>query len=452
MKLSRALGLGGKDVVAFVGGGGKTTAMFRLAEELTAQGKRVVTTTTTRIFAAQILLAPKHIFVESAAQALRDARAAIRNAPHVLLVGATNEQGKAFGVEPALIDQLITIEEINAVLVEADGSRMRPFKAPAEHEPVIPTTTTLLVPVVGINIIDRPLDAAHVHRAERVAQIANISAGTILQNEHIARVLGDARGGLKDRPAHARVIPLVNQVENAEQLKNARAIAEQLLQNDKIDAVAIGAVKNAASPIAQLVSRVAAIILAAGGSTRMRGAVKQLLPWGDTTFVGNAIRAAKNSRTSEIVVVTGNRAEQVEREALASGADVVFNADWETGRASSIRAGIGALRANSRAAIFINADQPFLNARVLDTIVEKFFETGAPIVVPTYEGKTGSPVLFARELFQELCALQGEQGGHELLEKYRDLLVRVDIAERNAALDLDTPEEYEQAQRMQNEK
>ncbi len=456
MKLIDAFQIQNKEVVAFGGGGGKTTTMFRLADELVALGKRVVTTTTTRIFAAQIQLAPKHIFAESTEQAIRDTRSAICNSPHVLVIGASTDDGKAFGVEPTLIDGLIALDEVDVVLIEADGSRMRAFKAPAEHEPVIPASTTLLVPIVGMDVLGKTLTEENVHRAEIVSRLAEIPLGAILQNEHIARVLGDARGGLKNKPKNARVIPLLNKVENEMQLTNAQKIATQLLQNDAIDSVAIGAVKNLqatpfVAPISSLQSRVSAVILAAGGSTRMRGETKQLLKWGDTTVVGNAARVVEQARVNEMIVVTGNHADQVRAEISGTNASVVYNPAWVSGRASSIRVGIGGMYANSHAAIFINADQPFLTARVIDSILEKFFETRAPIVVPTYNGKTGSPVLFARELFAELCALQGEQGGRDLLQKYRAVLVRVEIEDPRAALDLNTPEQYADAQRMRED-
>ena len=475
MNLVEAFSIRDKEVVAFVGGGGKTTAMFRLAEELVAQGKRVVTTTTTRIFAAQIQLAPRHwrLATKDWRLEIEKIRALLRESPHLLVVGATSEDGKALGVEPALIDELIALDEIDVVLIEADGSRMRPFKAPAEHEPVIPNSTTLLVPVVGIDAVGKTLNNEYVHRAELVSKILNVPIGTILEKEHIARVLSDARGGLKNKTPNARVIPLINKVENVEQLQNARAIAKQLLQNDAIDAVAIGAVRRRSAessalenasyasdiqnptsnfqfPISNLVSRISAILLAAGGSTRMRGEVKQLLAWGDTTFVGNAVRVAQASRVNEIVVVTGSQANQVKRETSNTNARVVFNPDWATGRASSVRVGIKALSEKTSGAIFINADQPFLTARVIDTVIEKFFETRAPIVVPLYDGKAGSPVLFARELLSELNALQGEQGGRDVLENYREVLARVEIADTRAALDLDTPEEYAEAKRMRD--
>lgn len=448
MQLWRALNVQSKNVVAFVGGGGKTTAMFQLARELVAQNKRVVTTTTTRIFTAQIQLAPKHVLANDKAQMLRDVAVTLRDSPHVLVNGATVENGKTFGIPPEWVDELIALDKVDVVLVEADGSRMRAFKAPAEHEPVVPQSTTLLVPVVGADVLGKFLNEENVHRAGLVAQLAGIAQGTPLEVQHLARVLAHPRGGLKNRPAQARVIPLINKVETDEQQANALEIARQLLGHDDIQAVAIGAVKLSDAPISRLESRIAAVILAAGASARMRGESKQLLPWGDGTLVQNAVRVAQRARVSQVIVVTGSRADDVTGVLQGMNARIVFNPGWASGRASSIRTGILALPGNIAAAFFINADQPFLTFELLDQIAARYASTLAPIVVPTFEGQSGSPVLFARELFKELAALTGDAGGKVLLEKYRAQVRHVESANLRAALDVDTPEEYSAAREM----
>src|SRR5215831_16818513 len=130
------------EIVAVVGGGGKTTAMFRLAREATEAGGHAITTTTTRIFAAQIALAPAHV---AAAEATRErVVAALEAHRHVLVIGPSNaETGKADGVSLDLFRSLRDWCPGACILNEADGSRMRPFKAPAGHEPVIPGETTL---------------------------------------------------------------------------------------------------------------------------------------------------------------------------------------------------------------------------------------------------------------------------------------------------------------------
>ena len=76
--------------------------------------------------------------VDDAEQTIPEIVDALRAHPHILLVGATSEDGKAFGIDPTFVSELIALQDVDAVLVEADGSRMRPFKAPAEHEPVVP--------------------------------------------------------------------------------------------------------------------------------------------------------------------------------------------------------------------------------------------------------------------------------------------------------------------------
>jgi molybdenum cofactor cytidylyltransferase len=168
VKLADALGVAGAEVVALVGGGGKTTAMFRLAREAVENGGRAITTTTTRIFAAQIALAPAH---SRAADATRESvSAALATYRHVLVIGPNDPgTGKADGVCLELFRSLRAWFPDACLVNEADGSRMRPFKAPAAREPVIPVETTLVVPVVGADVFGRTLDPDHVHRPELVS-------------------------------------------------------------------------------------------------------------------------------------------------------------------------------------------------------------------------------------------------------------------------------------------
>lgn len=246
MKLLQALKVAPGDVVAFVGGGGKTTAMFRLAAEIMESGQRVVTTTTTRIFAAQTRLAPVHV------QSLAGLQFALQTSPHVLLTGEVDPvEGKAFGVSPETIQNIksqIPNPQI-PILIEADGSRMRPFKAPAEHEPVIPDCVTLVVAVIGVEVIGKPLNERHVHRPELVA---DIYSGETVTPEMVAAVLSSPLGGRKNVPAGARFILLINKVESDEQLQTARAIAGLLLKASGVDGVVIGAVGREGEPVVEL--------------------------------------------------------------------------------------------------------------------------------------------------------------------------------------------------------
>ena len=444
MQLEQALRVRNHDVIAFVGAGGKSTAMLRLADELVAQGKRVIVTTTTRLFAAQALEASDRppLRYERSDDFLAHVRAALAIQPKILIVGEDVADGKVAGVPPAFIDELAASGAADAVLCEADGARMLPFKAPAAHEPVLAASTTLLVPVIGVTALGAPLDDVRVHRAEIVARLAGARPGAIVTPTIAARVLAHPEGGLKAKPRNARVVALVNQVEDEAQLDAARQLARLLLGYKQISAVAIGAAQHD-EPIRETHRRVAAIVLAAGGGTRMQGRVKQLLPWRGKTLIENAIELAASSRAVETLVVLGANAAQIRAAIRGAPARVVLNRDWETGHASSIRVALNALSREIDAAIFVNADQPFISAHVIDQIIQRYYETGAPIVVPRYAGQRGSPVLFNRAHFDELARLHGEQGGRELLSKDQAQIQLVEFADARLAMDIDTPEEYE---------
>ena len=253
MRLDDALHVSPGEVVAFVGGGGKTAAMFRLAREIVGRGERALTTTTTHIFAAQIAQAPAHVI---AADATRESvSAALATHRHVLVVGATDAgSGRAGGVSLDLFRHLRAWFPDVCLLNEADGSRMRPFKAPAAHEPVIPKETTLVVAVVGADVFGRPLDAEHVHRPELVSALSGAPMGARITPAIVARVLAHPDGGRKGVPAGARVVVLINKVETLPDRKPARDTAERLLREPAVHAVLLAGVRGE-DPVLEVCSR-----------------------------------------------------------------------------------------------------------------------------------------------------------------------------------------------------
>jgi len=253
MTLADALRMRADEVVALVGGGGKTTAMFRLAREVVDGGGRVITTTTTRIFGAQIALAPTHI---PAADLTRErVAAALAAHGHVLVIGPTEAgTGKAEGVSLELFHRLRTWFPDACLLNEADGSRMRPFKAPADYEPVIPTETTVVVPMVGADVFGRSLDAEHVHRPERVSALSGAPMGAPITPAMVARVLAHPEGGRKGVPPGARVVVLINKVEALPDRAPARETAECLLREPAIQTVVLANLRGEA-PVLEVCAR-----------------------------------------------------------------------------------------------------------------------------------------------------------------------------------------------------
>jgi probable selenium-dependent hydroxylase accessory protein YqeC len=221
--LSRALGLARARVVALTGGGGKTSALYRLAREQAV--RRVLVTTTTRIWAPRPEQAPLSLVPD-----LPAARAALEPAGwaggiRALGVEVTAD-GKLRGVPPEWMAALAELADV--VLVEADGAAGLPLTAPRAFEPVIPPCADLVVPVAGADAIGAPLDARHVHGAPEMAVLLEVPAGTTLTPALVARVLLDPRGNVKGAPPDARIVPLINKVDTPEREAAARALAAEL--------------------------------------------------------------------------------------------------------------------------------------------------------------------------------------------------------------------------------
>jgi probable selenium-dependent hydroxylase accessory protein YqeC len=208
MTLAEALGIAPGEVVSFIGAGGKTTAMYRVAADLAARGLKTIVTTTTKIFPPNGPDIP--LVLREAAEGRAAARAAeaLGRAPVVVVAARALADGKLEGLPAEEVAALRGVAGVSAVLVEADGSARKPFKAPAPHEPVIPAATTLVVAVVGAEVLGRPLSEDLAHRAALAAEQAGIRLGDPVTPEVVARVLlGPAN--LRGKPAGARLAGLI---------------------------------------------------------------------------------------------------------------------------------------------------------------------------------------------------------------------------------------------------
>ena len=192
--------------------------------------------------------------------------------------------------------------------------------------------------------------------------------------------------------------------------------------------------------------KVAAVILAAGRSTRMGGPNKLLAELGGKTLVRIVAEQALASRASEVLVVTGHQAGEVEKSLAELNVKFVRNPDFAEGLASSVKAGISAVPNEADAAIVLLGDMPLIDAQLIDRLIEAFApDRGGLIAVPVSDGRRGNPVLWSRRFFSELMTLDGDIGARHLIARHGEAVAEVPVEGRGAFLDIDTPQALEAA-------
>lgn len=187
--------------------------------------------------------------------------------------------------------------------------------------------------------------------------------------------------------------------------------------------------------------RIAALVLAAGRSTRMGTANKLLAEVGGSPLIARAVDAALASRARPVVVVTGHEAERVLAALGGRKVTVVHNPDYAAGLSTSLRRGIDALPRDIDGALVCLADMPLVSGATLDRLIGAFSPPeGRAICVPTWQGKRGNPVLFASRFFAEIRALAGDVGARHLIGDYAELVAEVAVPDESVLTDVDTPE------------
>jgi probable selenium-dependent hydroxylase accessory protein YqeC len=223
LELYKALSIVRGDVVAFVGAGGKSSAILQAARELQEAGVKVLVAPTTKMFVSEakkigpILTSEDRDELHSrTAEVLAEEGAAVAGSS----ILSKNRVG---GVEPAWIPALTP--EVGVTLVEADGSRRRPLKGTAEHEPLLPEGTTLAVAVGSIRALGKPVNEESVHRPEVFSDLTGISSGHTINAEAFARAL---LAGLWTIPDNARRVALLADVEPGRSMSDAAVVAHEL--------------------------------------------------------------------------------------------------------------------------------------------------------------------------------------------------------------------------------
>ncbi|MGA9533118.1 MAG: selenium cofactor biosynthesis protein YqeC [Anaerolineales bacterium] len=437
MEIKAALRLGPGRLVAFTGAGGKSAVLRRLAQELPVS----LLTTSTHLGRDQDSLASQHLVVH-AHDELAAIPARLAAAGSLLVTGELDEvEGKWQGLPVEWIDELqaLTVGSDAAILVEADGARGRLIKAPAGHEPAIPSRTNLVVPIVGLGALGQPLSDQVGHRVERLESVTGLRRGSPIGLEQVAKLLTSPQGSLQGVPPSAEVRVLLNGAKTEALVESGRELAGRALNSARIRAIVL-ADTGAMDPVVASIGRTAGIVLAAGGASRM-GELKQVMDWRGQPLVRRALKTAQAAGLDPVVLVIGAEADRVRAAVAGLDVEIVENGDWRSGQSSSMRAGLAAARRSAEAAVFLLADMPMVSEELVRRLVRAHQSSLAPIVAPSVDGHRGNPVLFDRSTFEALEQVEGDQGGRALFDRYSVAWVPADSA---AAMDIDSPGDWQE--------
>jgi molybdenum cofactor cytidylyltransferase len=187
---------------------------------------------------------------------------------------------------------------------------------------------------------------------------------------------------------------------------------------------------------------ISAILLAAGQSKRM-GELKQLMPFGQSTIVEQAVDNLLGSAVDEVIVVVGYKAEDVMKAIAAKPIKLVINPDYEQGMGTSIIAGLKSVHSRARGIMLALGDQPLVNSQTINRLIEEFYSHDKGIAVPTYQGRRGHPIVFAITYKEQLLELRGDVGGRQIIEDRPDDILEVAVDSESVVADFDTTDDYQ---------
>ena len=197
------------------------------------------------------------------------------------------------------------------------------------------------------------------------------------------------------------------------------------------------------SSAADSVNRVAAVVLAAGGSTRMQAGHKLLLPVNGRPMIATVVDQVLSADFRPLVVVTGFNGDAIIQALEGLPVQGVVNRRWRQGLASSLKAGLQALKPEVQGALFVLADMPLVDVKTLVALREQFTKQGCnAIVYPAHQGRQGNPVLFPRRFFSEIMALKGDRGAQGVLRRHAADSIALPVDSRAVLVDFDTDQDY----------
>ncbi len=190
-----------------------------------------------------------------------------------------------------------------------------------------------------------------------------------------------------------------------------------------------------------------AILLGAGASKRM-GKNKLLLPWGKKTILQHCLDTLLRTEVKEVILVVNDETEPIACQNRNRRIKVVLNPHYREGMSRSIQQGIEASNPNCKGFLIALGDQPSIPPRTINVLIKAFHEHKGKIILPSFKGMWGHPVIFPQSYKAELLRLKGDEGGRTILKRYPEMVYAVPVKAHGVVRDIDTPKDYKKELKM----
>ncbi|MFH2047431.1 MAG: selenium cofactor biosynthesis protein YqeC [Pseudomonadota bacterium] len=238
------IGLNVRELICFVGGGGKTTTMFAIAQALKSFNEKVLVTTSTHIFYPDPIKEKYDKIIINNSEEIGSFNGIDKSTVTVFgsdVVNIVNGR-KLSGPNKDFIGNLYEKLIFDYILVECDGSKRKPIKAPADYEPVVPDNATKTIGVIGLDAIGNPINEEHVHRHELLCNIVKRSPGEILDEEAVVNLILSPAGLFKGVPDGSERYVLLNKADDVQRRKYAKSISARLKEKKFLPKCIIAAI------------------------------------------------------------------------------------------------------------------------------------------------------------------------------------------------------------------
>lgn len=419
-------------IISVVGAGGKTSVICELAKEYQMAGKSVVVMTTThmrRPWRNECFLEAdkKNATTNSILKFKMEIQDALETGG-IIWVGSLAEDDKIGSIEEVFFQ--VILEQNIPVLIEADGAKELPLKAPESFEPVILPQTTCVINVYGMDAIGQKL-AACAHRPQRVSQILQKNLEQEIREEDIVKLALSNEGGRKNVNLNMDYHIILNKADTEERKASAETIKKDLSQNEVwIEKIHITSF-----------SRHEAVLVLAAGMGKRFGDNKLLKQYAGKPIYQYMIHNMEQMQECQRVIVT--RTLEIKAHAGVAGITTVHNDHPELGISHSLQIGLlKCLKEDpflERVVVCV-CDQPKLKVKTIKGLLEMGRLHGGKIVCASVENKKRNPVLWNRRFFSELLAITGDVGGRQVIEKHQQDVLLYEIDESEVR-DIDYPQD-----------